>query len=241
MRKAFTLIELLVVLAIVGLLISIVVPVLGRARKIARDATCLGQLSQMSTGWYAMTAQSSGLFPNTVTPGTGSKWDDKLLTEMGIDKNSTNAVYGCPTVLSDFGPDYNLAGRTTYGVNVRWSPDGPAGENEGQRLTGLAYPSLYPLMADTFVNTTTAKPLIYDEIGVRLDQDWRIGFYHEQETANVTYADGHTENVERDVLDGPADKNGVPLFFFNAVGGQPQAALQGPSSPTPVLALRGLW
>jgi prepilin-type N-terminal cleavage/methylation domain-containing protein len=54
--KGFTLIELLVVIAIIALLISILLPALGRARCAARGARGYANLKQMNTATHSYTA-----------------------------------------------------------------------------------------------------------------------------------------------------------------------------------------
>ena len=77
---AFTLVELLVVIAIIALLISILLPSLGRAREQAKKMRCMGNMKDISTASnsYSVEDAQNILVPTprrkAVTPGDGFAW-----------------------------------------------------------------------------------------------------------------------------------------------------------------------
>ena len=67
-RRAFTLVELLVVIGIIAVLISILLPVMGRARESARRAQCLSNLRQISIAVLSY-AQEKKSLPGPINSG----------------------------------------------------------------------------------------------------------------------------------------------------------------------------
>ena len=63
--RAFTLIELLVVVSIIALLVSILLPALGRARAAARTSVCLTNERQQGLVVAMYTADHRDFFPNS--------------------------------------------------------------------------------------------------------------------------------------------------------------------------------
>lgn len=106
-RHAFTLIELLVVVAIVGILISLLLPALGQARRQAKSAACLSNLRQMGLGlvaychdnrdWVIPSYNMTGVAGDTPLDGWGPILDrDRLI---GAPEQSHKSVFYCPETL----------------------------------------------------------------------------------------------------------------------------------------------
>ena len=115
--KKFTLIELLVVIAIIGILASLVLPALGKARKKSQAAVCLSNLKQVGFS-LNMYAEDNNFYAPLTSWNASTNWrytwDDYLagydsrdsLTaaqfaearfKPSIYGDSYGAVYRCPT------------------------------------------------------------------------------------------------------------------------------------------------
>lgn len=62
-ESAFTLLELLVALAIIGMLASVLLPALARAREAARRASCQNNLKQFSVAFKMYASEAKGAYP----------------------------------------------------------------------------------------------------------------------------------------------------------------------------------
>lgn len=80
-KQSFTLIELLVVVAIIGMLMSILLPSLTKARKASKRAVCFANLKTYNTGTHGYLLANHNKFPhrriNTIDGHQGRSWIGK--------------------------------------------------------------------------------------------------------------------------------------------------------------------
>jgi prepilin-type N-terminal cleavage/methylation domain-containing protein/prepilin-type processing-associated H-X9-DG protein len=109
-RRAFSLVELLVVLGIIAILISLLLPAMGRARESARTVQCASQLRQVGQAFHIYAANNQGLlpawsfrheYPNDPYVGdpnapdwSGPGWP--VLLERSLGQKPDGAVWTCP-------------------------------------------------------------------------------------------------------------------------------------------------
>ncbi len=152
--RAFTLVELLTVIAVIGVLVAILIPVVVRVRDNARATTCLSNLRQQAVACLLFAADNRETLPPSVPvaedwPGFGDYPRWQQLVERYAERRSSTVegsgrtIWRCPA-------DLRPAAVTSYGINqeLRWPLDATHGRY-GARLSTIRNPSRTVLIADS--------------------------------------------------------------------------------------------
>ncbi len=201
-RSAFTLIELLVVIAIIAILAAILFPVFAKAREKARQTSCLSNLKQLALSALMYVQDYDECFPMSIYPsaiGVISFYHECMpyckngqIMECPSEKNAL-LLADMSTYLAAAGglAAINIEG-TGYMFNYAVFEDGPNNPISlaNHPVVGLAeipYPSETYMCGDG--NLVGA-----DDANVKIFDSPIVGRHNE--TANVSFVDGHAKAVK---------------------------------------------
>lgn len=194
LNKSFTLIELLVVVAIIGILASLLLPVLGKTRKKAKQVVCKSQLRQINTAMIMYSDDNDQTLPYVKVnePSVRSKpWTWSLAPYLGLERQETGAmrtvevnldshIFKCPS--NDSILNYNNEYVTGYAMPY-WAGNGAGAGDlfDPVSITNISAPTDALLLGELFRymfnggDSSFADSLYHDGLNNRLFIDGHVG------------------------------------------------------------------
>ena len=131
-RSRFTLMELLVIVAIIGILVTLLLPSLRKARETSRNVICISNINQLGISAFAFSKENSGRLPSVNHQYSGRVWVGREGTDnnysLAVTQRPLNSFLGyktdgmetplvvCPSTPEDFSENnYILKGTTYFG------------------------------------------------------------------------------------------------------------------------------
>jgi prepilin-type N-terminal cleavage/methylation domain-containing protein/prepilin-type processing-associated H-X9-DG protein len=117
--RGFTLVELLVVIGMICVLISILLPSLGRARDQARTVICNNNLRQLGAAATNYAVANEGFYPASMQHSGSWMWDlSRQTADKMVEAGAIKDIFFCPFYyekqeydsLWNFTPDYRVTG-----------------------------------------------------------------------------------------------------------------------------------
>ena len=173
----FTLVELLVVVAIIGILSSLLLPALSKARDYAKSSGCNANQRQLGIAFTAYADDYDGYYPVTAEqPGAGAyqEWWYVLLPYVSPKQISKSSVFVCPggndsEIWTSWSQYYSYAANWAIGQ----------GMTVRKRVGDIRTPSEMSLLMDG-----TYKTAWWHSYYINIA-------YRHMKGANVLFADGH--------------------------------------------------
>ena len=202
--KKFTLIELLVVVSIIGILVSLLLPSLSKAREKAHQAVCLSNQKQIATATVSYMLRNRMYAPyNEGVPdgdGDSDNWPQKLLdgylptSKLG----KKGPIFKCPKGAS---PDNY--GRSSISMNDQLT-NGKFGTKPTSPVVNASTSETLMLM-DAYKWWIQASHKQMNNDNLINDTD-RYRIVRHLTKANITYLDGHAKAVSAAFLSSKSDK-----------------------------------
>ena len=226
-RSAFTLIELLAVIAVIGILVAILIPVIGSVREQAHQATCTSNVRQLSAAYLLMMSDNNNMLIPGIKAGEGgnvpeSKWWDNERTEtwnMALDRymhdgdrfNRLNDI-NCPVALEAMGGEPSE--RSSYGFNhyigKTTNPDNPNNGFRGaMRIEQLADPGRTIMFGDTALSGSGKNT--FQNLGSNTIFAWH------GDHANISYFDGSVGTITIEEAEAKRPNTDEGYIFWRGV------------------------
>lgn len=111
--KKFTLIELLIVIAIIGILVTLLIPSLGKAREQAKRAVCLSNEKQMHLAALVYAKNNKSVLPSGDTDDGNNKFlgQPGTIAYNALKDNSSLDIFSCPSWGAPMEPIYHSPGK----------------------------------------------------------------------------------------------------------------------------------
>ncbi|MDD7983575.1 type II secretion system protein [Lentisphaera marina] len=189
MKKKFSLIELLVVIAIIGILASIILPVLGNARESAVRTSCKNKLKQ-ATFANIMYADDNNQYIFPSTNGT-IKWNKQLFESGYLSKSglkTDNHPFHCPS-----GVTFQWNYETNYSMNKNLTL--ATGSNKPKSLAST-HSSKTLFMIDGYNKSNIIWPAHLKDVNKVLKDTATKRMARHDGKLNITYIDGHLESLD---------------------------------------------
>lgn len=179
-RPGFTLIELLVVIAIIAILAAILFPVFGQAREMARAATCLSNMRQLSSGILMYAQDYDEALPMVTNYAAPTSAPDRVWTGSIQPYIRNTGAFLCPSAPgARFTADWNGRGWVPIGYNstTGYDPLGAEAPRQVLLLPEMDEVSRTVLLAETAAGDPALKYRGYTfdpTVGRRNLRDFRL-------------------------------------------------------------------
>jgi prepilin-type N-terminal cleavage/methylation domain-containing protein len=194
--RGFSLVELLVIIVIIGVLASLLLPALSKAKSLAQRTTCLSNLRQMGLAWTSYTDENDGKlvhsFPGTTTSRNPYVW------VMG---NMTNASEAASTRLISLGKLFEHVNNST----VYHCP-----ADKGVQIGGQTVPTVRSYSMNSYMGSRRLYGSLWNQPISKAATDYPAFYEKETELQNPSQLWIFIEEDERTISDG--------FFTFDPTG-----------------------